>query len=100
MRYKVVQSRNGDQPVQVGPVTRRFNGAVSIRDEHVALAKEHLQSKAQPGDRVIEGPAAEDETVVFLVGPNVSYSISTRIERVLPPNHLERQLRASLDLLG
>lgn len=53
--------------------TRRFNGAVSERDAHVASKRAQLLKHSAPGERVVEGPdePADGEleaTVVVLLG--------------------------------
>lgn len=88
-RFRVMQSRNGCEPYQVGQVTRRFNGAVSVRDEHVAQAASHLRSKMMPEDRVVVGPTTVDPDGpqgVVLVTPDTLFVITTWIERLASAN--------------
>lgn len=83
-RFRVMQTRNGREAVQVGPVTRRFNGALSVQDEHVSLAVGHLRTKAAPGERVVQGPTSDVEfppIAVVLISEEAPFEILTWIER-------------------
>lgn len=79
--YKVVQTRNGGPPVVLADKIRRYNGALNIQAEHVALSRAHLMGKALPGERVIEGPISETATAVILLLPGLDYTIVVEIVR-------------------
>lgn len=80
MRYEVIQFKPGEDPRVLHTGIRRFNGAVKVRDQQVADTKAWAQQKAQPGDRVVEGPTGRPEEVaVVLTGPEVLLVIVTAI---------------------
>lgn len=83
-RYIIMQSRNDGEPVQVGPTTRRYNGAVNVRDDHVLEAAKHLRSKAFADERVVTGPTTrgpDSPLAVILLGRTFTLVITTWIER-------------------
>ena len=80
--YQVTQRRNDEEPVILHDNIRRYNGAVTVRDAQVDSAKAHLQGKALPGERVVEGPTeVEDEVAVIFMLPDRDYVIYTGIRR-------------------
>lgn len=84
MRYKVIQSRNGNEGEQVGPTTRRFNGAVHVMDAQVEDCAQNLRGKALRGERVVVGPTTQGEhgpQRVYLVARDFTFFVEYRIER-------------------
>lgn len=80
--YQVTQSRNGEDPVVLHDNIRRYNGALTVQQAHVDSAKAHLQGKALPGERVVEGPTGvEGEIATVFMLPDRDYVIVTAIVR-------------------
>lgn len=60
-RYGVyIKAPDGDRLLAV---TRRYNGAVNVLDEHVQSKRNVLARKLRPGERVVCGPTDEPDTL-------------------------------------
>jgi hypothetical protein len=80
-KYKVVQTRNGGPEVVRHDGIRRYNGALTVQAELVANTVDWMNSKSQPGERIVQGPTGvEDEIAcVFLMNDGTDFTLATRI---------------------
>jgi len=83
-RFVVLQERGEPSGAEMEIArTRRYNGALTIRDAHVESSVFHLREHATKADRVIVGPGSRsDSMVAVLSGPTVYHFIDTWIEKL------------------
>lgn len=85
-RYRVMQRRGGrtaEEAVELAS-TRRYNGALAVRDAQADSARGHLKGHASKVDRVVTGPTNDvpDGITTVLVGPNVLRWVTTWVEQI------------------